>query len=578
MEKVTDFLEKHVQWVVLGLAVLFLGYMAYAYVLQTPVATELQPGQKLEPGGIAKAIAEGPVQKLNNDLQKPPPAMPVKQYVDGFVASMGFATPGTEQAFGPLVASNFVGGGSVVLPEGQGVENVVGDKIAKLPVPPPIPYVQVSQGRAVAKYPDPNWKKPRNNPNVQQAMLEQDVDWVTAGATIPAEQIQAAFEKAYGTADVPPLVWETKMLRVDLQREEQLPSGKWSKQVNVPPLKIHRVQPFPAPAANEAERLNYLDWVSRNEKLVAAPPFYDVAKGQPWYAPGAPAPALVRPAGAAPAPTATDFDPANPPKRRLTPQEKRAVADYKRAIQQMEQNGGLEGEFDRGGVNVGPSYLLLQLAEDEVLMPETGRPAGEYGNDPNDLGVPSEEGFYEPPPVETGPAMGGVAGAFNVTNLSGDVTIWAHDETATPGKTYRYRLRYHLLNPLHKTLNIAADKKVEDQLALSSGWSRWSEPVVVSEGVRFWLAGNPSMKEAKFKVFVWEDGTWNGRDEKAGPGDLIPGTAWMVVDVRMSRGRYSVLVADATGRTGRRDPRADEIDPARIELEEQAAGAAVSAR
>ena len=37
MQKVIDFLEKHVQWVALGLGGLFLLLMVYLYVLTPPV-------------------------------------------------------------------------------------------------------------------------------------------------------------------------------------------------------------------------------------------------------------------------------------------------------------------------------------------------------------------------------------------------------------------------------------------------------------------------------------------------------------------------------------------------------------
>ena len=55
MNKILAFLEKHVQWIALGLGGLYLGYMIFTYAVQTPVlepgiaSTPLTPG---EVGGV----------------------------------------------------------------------------------------------------------------------------------------------------------------------------------------------------------------------------------------------------------------------------------------------------------------------------------------------------------------------------------------------------------------------------------------------------------------------------------------------------------------------------------------------
>src|SRR5438552_2715952 len=80
MEKVTAILEKYVQWIVLGLAALFLGYMAYTYVMSEP--TKITVGsQSVVPSEIDKVTATGPVLKLNNDLAKEAPNMSVADFV-----------------------------------------------------------------------------------------------------------------------------------------------------------------------------------------------------------------------------------------------------------------------------------------------------------------------------------------------------------------------------------------------------------------------------------------------------------------------------------------------------------------
>src|SRR5688572_6853936 len=58
MEKVVSFLEKHVQWIALGLGVLFLAYMAYSNFVETPEHLTVDVGgKKVPPGEMANAIA-----------------------------------------------------------------------------------------------------------------------------------------------------------------------------------------------------------------------------------------------------------------------------------------------------------------------------------------------------------------------------------------------------------------------------------------------------------------------------------------------------------------------------------------
>src|SRR5688500_11986982 len=61
MEKALAILEKHVQWIAIGLGALFLVFMVYSYALQDPV-TVVVPGQSkpLTPGELDQTIYESP--------------------------------------------------------------------------------------------------------------------------------------------------------------------------------------------------------------------------------------------------------------------------------------------------------------------------------------------------------------------------------------------------------------------------------------------------------------------------------------------------------------------------------------
>ena len=69
------------------------------------------------------------------------------------------------------------------------------------------------------------------------------------------------------------------------------------------------------------------------------------------------------------------------------------------------------------------------------------------------------------------------------------ITLWAHDVTARPGATYRYRVVVTLLNPLFNRDSQLNDEQREayaDRLGLESQTSDWIE-VAVPPARRFFL-------------------------------------------------------------------------------------------
>src|SRR3954451_25173901 len=80
MQKVVNFLEKYVQWIALGIGALYLGLMAYSYLVEPAVQVEYA-GKQRAPGEIDPAIAAGPAKGLkdamaNRDLFVSPPFEP----------------------------------------------------------------------------------------------------------------------------------------------------------------------------------------------------------------------------------------------------------------------------------------------------------------------------------------------------------------------------------------------------------------------------------------------------------------------------------------------------------------------
>src|SRR3954470_17714038 len=67
MQKVVDFLEKYVQWIALGIGALYLGFMAYSYLVQPAITVPDAKGTAVLPGDVDPGIAKS-VQNLKTAM------------------------------------------------------------------------------------------------------------------------------------------------------------------------------------------------------------------------------------------------------------------------------------------------------------------------------------------------------------------------------------------------------------------------------------------------------------------------------------------------------------------------------
>ena len=152
-------------------------------------------------------------------------------------------------------------------------------------------------------------------------------------------------------------------------------------------------------------------------------------------------------------------------------------------------------------------------------------------------------------------------GAIDPFNLTTDMLLWATDETAQPGQTYRYRLVYKLKNPVFGIANIAPNNLV-NQFVIDSKPSDWSPPVVSPPVTKFWVA-SASGSRTFLDVFRYSNGVWTpSKNTQVNPGDQVPGTNLTVVDVRTAepkKDKYVLLTTD-TGDMLRRDVNTDMAD------------------
>jgi hypothetical protein len=196
--------------------------------------------------------------------------------------------------------------------------------------------------------------------------------------------------------------------------------------------------------------------------------------------------------------------------------------------------------------------------------PAGGAAAGGVGRpapNPPPLAVPNPN----VPPAGANAAPG----VINPLNVANDFVIWAHDETARPGEIYRYRLIYHMKNPVVDEQGIASPKII-NVLDIASPPSDWSAPVAIARKTLFWVSSVNRNGTVQMDVFQYAQGQWQkSTTTPLWPGDPVPQTDLAIVDVHVGAGgmrdKY-VLVADADGdihkhsASERNDPKYKEMN------------------
>lgn len=580
MEKILPILEKYVEWIALGIGAVFLGLMAYAYLLQAPATVTLQDAE-IAPSAVDPTIKESPdVRQLEAAMTNKgsgPPAPPLPPV----------ATALQQTILAEVQAPRIAG----VAPQQKEVKPI--DLAATPPIPPKPTFVDNSGGWGLYQWtkaqapvalpglpgaaPAPGGVAPVApfDPNAGMAaqMVQQELGWWTGKFEVSMAQLIEAF-KAAKLDPANPESFETAFLRVELFRQEKQLDGSWGKETVVGPLpeyeSLLKAMPLPAADAPAQKKAEYMLWASQNVAILVQPPFPTVVAGDPWYLPGTPSPAQMNqqpgvPNEGAPPPPFVPREGAPPPPVRPPARGVPAAAAPVRGQPypfMLASGPGFTVDPDRGsytppgGVPSGvPGYI------------SEGGNSGYNAGDPSGIpGASNPEGVFYPDQEWMAAAQAGLRDRM--------AAILAHDVTVQAGKTYRYRLRYHLRNPLFGSIEKGLKSGVADKLVISSEPSDWSKEYTVPARIEFWVnkvnerLGNP--EDVEFEVFVAKPGLWKREVIKVAPGDQIAkgtdNSGWALVDVRKNRNnKYEIVLTDANGVLQERDLQNDIDDPKRHE-------------
>lgn len=590
MQKIKELLIRNVQWLTMVLGLAFLGYMAYRYFVQVDLKTK-----------VDSETAEQPLQTLQgavNSTAKPNIVVPT--YVGQLTAALaGPATRPTNGRWTTAVPLDpeipAIGGGSAPAPNatpkegsGPGVTANGKGQVTATPTLEAPTVLGTSFGESSA-YPG-TFSAPGQTGSPPAGVAAIDKTWLSSGYAISI----ATMGKDFAAAGVPAGL-TTMFLRCEMERVEVMPDGSTGNSTLVKPLVGSQLSQHPMPPGYDAA---YLQWAEPNQVEILQSPFYLTGGGSTWVVPGQKR-----------APTAP-FDPSKyatgPIPDWLSPEQRKLVVDYRNEQKKKKDEkdreerrnrnpppggGGPRGGSGAGGIGGGgggfgpaggggfvpapPSGLVSDFgwaspSGDNPIValvnfiappppPDVGpmRPPGGGGNftPPEDNGV--MPGGAQPGPSAT-QAVGPVPGsAFDpaawAKATAPTVTAFAHDETVEPGKTYRYRMRYFVLNPIYGQPNAAAKADLAKVYRWESKWSEWTPAFTVPQAISFFVVSRIADKATtvQFEVFHFSKGQLRNRNFTVGIGDFIGATegdsdlstGYTLVDVRKdAKGTYALVM------------------------------------
>ncbi|MGD1275660.1 MAG: hypothetical protein ABR964_00380 [Tepidisphaeraceae bacterium] len=524
MQKILQFLEKNVEWLALGLGVLFLGWAAWTYLIIPPVSNVVG-GIVMTPGNVDDEIWNTSGERLDTAIKG---ATPPSFKVDDFpkTVAQGLALP-PGQPLPPLVW-DFQPAQPGATP---GANNVAsGPMITQLPVLPPAKPLMVVHGQTtIVPMPAPLATNAPTPAAVAAPSAHKDIHWTTIAFTIPIAPLSDQWTKAFGPNKpgepwkLPDTQHNTEIIAVTAYRSEKLPGGGWSEEKEVPRLLNNVLQPFPV--RRRIDQINFQSWAANHSTDIATPLFPTRAPepaGTVWKDPLMILQGLMSAVG-----TPANPAPANP-----------APAAPRRVV-----SSGIEGGAGEEDTSTTPT------------TPTPGMPASSVAvtlmNEPKvDPVRPLPTALPAAPQANLNPAA-----------TTTDLLVYLHDDQVTPGKTYRYCIAYMLLNPLFgKPADRAANKAWVDQLDLLSEKSDYSPEVTIEPQTFFYCAAANQPKPGfpfPFDVFTWASGLWQKHTFTVNPGDAIGtvadgvdySTGCTYVDGRVHSRQFHVTIVDDSGQT-----------------------------
>lgn len=373
-----------------------------------------------------------------------------------------------------------------------------------------------------------------------------DLRSVSVQATIDAKAVRDSLSNPKEGQAFPATWWQAKveLLDVELQRETRKADGSWGDATTI--------APFPGapslrtklrdPETKPVDLTSILETEKAQREVIRRPAYWATIAGPMWMTP-----AETSGSGSAGAPADVQA------KVRLIKNNKDRIARLQSAIDGRPAGGNPGGNPPPGGDRDGGGGGGGGGAGGRPPQPPPPGPAGGAGAGrkaqlekerdelqkelDKEITALKEKGYDE-----QGRKLDAEAKAFaepltSITEqATQNVTVWAHDPSAKPGETYRYRVIGWFTNPLFG--NAAALEEAQRAkaaaAAVAAAPSEWSSPITIDPSVRFVLTssreagvvgvGNAAIfsdASASGEVFEFFYGYWRKAQVEIRPGDRV---------------------------------------------------------
>lgn len=552
--KIGRFCENHVEKIVLVVVAPVCAYLFFTKVIFSPNAV-LYDGKMLNPGRIDEYVAQkaGELRDALADDKAAPGQGTYTSLITGpiepnnpVVADV-FVDRLTPRSFMSLFEDplSFMGASA---PTVRPTRSAGGPKYALPPVGP-VTDVKVNHIRAAAYVPvapvtaQTSYARTENEPN--------DIDLVTVEAKFNVAELYRQFHAYFDGTEVEKPAWRDpclavpKFAAVQLQRQVQSEGGAWGDWMAVPRSRIEQQRELFTPIERVEDlppggvRVRLMQLDSRPVTMaLLQPEAYQIASAEEdWFPP-------------------SFYDKFKTLQRKVELDQRRQEREERKNEQESAATTGgrrddargtgrdnrLGGATARRDGRTGGDGLYGggdRRSDRSTRTRGTGTDTTTTGRTRGRRDTTADTGLYDARDpygrgedgtrvVSTDEAYLDFAEALmtyttDLAKLTEPLLFWAFDDTAEPGKTYRYRIRLGVLNPVAGTDQlIERDMDKKDQVILWSGFSGVTPAVSIPKRLYFFAKDvQDRTKAATVEVARYALGYWYTQDFQVRPGEVI---------------------------------------------------------
>ncbi|MHC4122778.1 MAG: hypothetical protein ACYSSI_04330 [Planctomycetota bacterium] len=509
IKKSSNFFEEHAEKIVLILTLLLCFWVLMTRVFLSPNKV-LYDKKKLSMEEIDNYIIKD-IKLLELKLDDKAEAGAVyKPKRDGFIAVI-------ESAIGDIDSD-------VYLPQPVPGKEVVERKLYHLPKIGQTDAVAVEHIRAVAYLPVGLIDEENTDSTVKYE--PNDLDLVTVEAKFDIVGLYERFNESFAGDDLKEEWRDSSFAKpvfaaVQLQRQEQLADGNWGDWHDVHRIKIDRYRELfeiierveDLPAGGIKIRQLHFDNNLLQRELLQPKAYFIASSDEQWFPPLLHKELVDK----VEKKKAQKIHEMKAEEKELRDKERRE-ARGKRVTETTTvpgtTGGGGGGGGDRFGGGGGSTAVTPTPRRSPIEKPES-------------ITVPavSEEEIFSEVEREIYSDFEKVliTKPTSFSDMNKPFTFWAHDDTVEPEKSYRYRIRMGVFNPVAGTDDISeGDKSKQRDVILWSDFSKTTEEVMIPGNLYFFpLKIKETSKSVTVQVSKYMLGYWYSKDFTVAPGETI---------------------------------------------------------